>query len=67
MGVAINDDDLMIVLNAFSEATGVARANGLSGYHAVTAVKAATAKVASHILGRDFSAEEIDRVLMEIR
>ena len=61
----MGEDDLRIVRSAFAEASLAAKEKGLSGYRAATAVRAATAKVASRILGRQFSVEDIDQALRE--
>ena len=52
-----------IIRRAYAEASLAAREKGLSGLRAMNAVLAATAKVASRILGQTISMEDVEHVI----
>jgi len=59
------DSDEDIILKAYAEAKLAAFEKGLSGMQAIQAVMAATAKVASRVLGRDITIGHVEDVLRQ--
>lgn len=59
----MTDEEEMTIRRAYAEAALAAREKGLSGVTATRAVLAAAAKVATRVLGRPVSPDEVDRLL----
>jgi len=57
------DDD--IIMKAYAEAKLAAFEKGLSGLQAIQAVMAATAKVASRVLGRPITIDYVEDVVRQ--
>jgi hypothetical protein len=57
------EDAETIIRRTYAEANLAAKEKGLSGLGAAKAVKAATVKVASRLLGRTVTEEEVERVM----
>jgi hypothetical protein len=52
-----------IIRRAYAEASLVVKERGLTGMRAVTAVIGTTAKVATRILGREITVDDVERVI----
>jgi transcription initiation factor TFIIIB Brf1 subunit/transcription initiation factor TFIIB len=63
----MTEDEPTIVRRTYIEAMLAAKEKGLTGLRATSAVMAATAKVASRILQRQISIDEVQRLLADNR
>ena len=61
----MNDDDEeeTIILRAYAECSLAAKEKGLTGERAVLAVLNSAAKVATRILGRDYTRDDVERIV----
>ena len=61
--MTLTPDQEQIVYRAYAEASLAAKEKGLSGSKAVAAVLSAAAKVSSRLTGRDFTPDEVERIV----